>query len=140
VDHCELPNGVDGPHGLIIKSNHFLERALTSLAQSDANLDLVDSVTSLEFASETSIRGHRQINAAVPIRNFSLGRRARGASRGQHRDGLKNRRFSAGVGANGAESGRFDGVNEPAERAEFVQLEDTQTHLVYCQEGVSGRR
>jgi hypothetical protein len=59
VDGCELSDGVDRAHGSIIESNNFLERALPSLAQSQADLDLMDSVASLECPPESSIRRNR---------------------------------------------------------------------------------
>ena len=59
VDGCELSDGVHRAHGSIIESNNFLERALPSLAQSQADLDVMDSVASLECPPESSIRRNR---------------------------------------------------------------------------------
>jgi hypothetical protein len=86
MDGRELPNGVNGAHRLIIKSHHFLERALTSFTQSHADFNVMDSVASLEFSPESSVRRDCQINAAVPMGDFTLRRCARRASRGQHGD------------------------------------------------------
>jgi hypothetical protein len=81
-----LSNDIDRTRRLIIKSNQFLERALTRFTQSHADLDLVGPVASLEFSTESSVRRDCQINAAVPMGDFTLRRCARRASRGQHGD------------------------------------------------------
>jgi hypothetical protein len=140
VNGRELPDGVDRAHRSFVESNHLLERALTSFTESDADLDLMNTVTPLEFSPQTGIWRNRQINTAVPVRDFTLCRRARRASRGEHRDRLEDRRFSAGIGADSAKPARVDRQYELPERAELVQLEGTQTHVGYCRKGVSGRR
>ena len=77
VDGCELPDGVDRAHRPIIESNHFLERTLTSFTQRDADLELMATVTPLELAAQAGIGWNRQVNAAVPVRDLALRRRAR---------------------------------------------------------------
>jgi hypothetical protein len=108
VHSRELPNGVNRAHRLIIKSHHFLERALASFTQSDADFNLMDSVASLEFSPESSERGDGKINAAVPMRDFTLGRCAWGAGRCEHRDRLENRGFSGRIWTNSTKPNRVD--------------------------------
>ena len=122
MDGRELTNGIDRAHRPIVKSNDFLERALTTVAKSYADLELMDTVVSLELSPKTGIGRNRQITSAVPVRDFTLSRRSGRPSRGQHGDRLQNCRFSAGIGANCAKPSRVDWQIEPAERAEFVQL------------------
>src|SRR5687768_11073021 len=140
VDGRELSYGVDRAYGPIVESHHFLERALTWFAESNTDLEVMDAVAPLEHSTKTGVRRNLQVNATIPMCDFTFGRRARGARRGEHRDRLEDRGFSAGVGADGAKPCRIDRQPDPAERAEFVQLEGTQTHQEGCRKGVSGRR
>ena len=77
MDGCELPHGVDRAYRPIIESNHFLERTLTSFTQRDADLELMATVTPLELAAQAGIGWNRQVNAALPVRDLPLRRRAR---------------------------------------------------------------
>jgi hypothetical protein len=140
VDGRELANGVDRAYRSIVESHHFLERALTWFAESHTDLEVMDAIAPLELTAKAGIWRDLQVNSTVPMRDFPFRRRARGASRGEHCDRLEDRGFSAGIGANGAKACRVDRQLDPAERAEFVQLEHTQTHQDECREGVSGRR
>ena len=122
MDGRELANGIDRAHRPIVKSNDFLERALTMVAKCYADLELMVTVVSLELSSQAGIRRNRQIASAVPVRDFTLSRRAGRPSRGQHGYCLQNCRFSAGIRANCAKPAGIDWQIEPAEGTEFVQL------------------
>src|SRR5215210_3765116 len=102
----ELSNGVNRSHRLFVKSNRFLERCLSSFSQSHTNFDAVDTVASLEFSPETSVRRNHQINATFPMRDFPLRCCTRRASRGEHCDRFEDRGFSARVGANSTKPSR----------------------------------
>jgi len=140
VDGRELPNCIDGADRPIIESNEFLEWALCAVAKCNTDFELMEPVVTFELPLEPGIWRNCQISSTVPVRDLTLCRRSGRPSRSEHRYRLQDCRFSAGVGTNRAKTSWVDRQTEPAERAEFIQLQDTQAHQHCCPKCVSERR